>query len=208
METNRTIIAAYIMAGLLIVNGLTGCAAVDQKISLNYTRHNDSLVKHSGDITVSYVESKPVAKNRAGEWIIGSLNNVNGVHQADLLSDRSIGEWVSEAVIQELKQIGYTVSSTSSLPAADARGIVISDISELLNSNKGALSTATRHELKLHATVYLNGIKTKTFTVASRVDKTLPLNASKEDLEKIMLHSLQDAMLQVIPDIIVLIDKK
>jgi len=76
------------------------------------------------------------------------------------------------------------------------------------NLNKGVISTDTRHELKFNVSVFRNGIKAKTFSVASRDDRTVPLAASKEDTEKILLHSLQDALLQIIPDIIVLIDKK
>ena len=56
--------------------------------------------------------------------------------------------------------------------------------------------------------VYVNGDKIKTLTVASRDDRTVPLIASQKDKERIMLQSLQDAMQQTIPDIIVLIDKK
>jgi hypothetical protein len=36
----------------------------------------------------------------------------------------------------------------------------------------------------------------------------VPLNASQEVKERIMLQSLQNAMQQIIPDIIALIDKK
>lgn len=208
MKTNSTAISSFILASLIALIGLNGCAAVDQKIGLNYARQNHSSVRHTGDITVSHVESKPFAKNGYGEWIIGSLNNAHGVHQADLLSDRSLGEWITDAVLHELRQAGYTVSSASALPAAAARGIVVSDIDVIMNINKGAVSTDTRHELKFNVSVFLNGIKAKTFSVASRDNRTVPLIASKEVKEKIMLQSLQDAMQQIIPDIIVLIDKK
>jgi hypothetical protein len=208
MKTDRTTIALFILASLITLIGLNGCATVDQKIGLNYARQISSVDKHSGDITVSHVESKPFEKNAKGEWIIGSLNNVHGVHQADLLSDRNLGEWISDAVLLELRQAGYTVSSSPALPVTAARGIVISDIDVSMNFNKGTVSTDTRHELKFNLSVFLNGIKAKTFSVASRNDRTVPFVATKAEKEKIMLQSLQDAMQQIIPDIIALIDKK
>lgn len=208
MKTSRTTIAALILANLIALTGLNGCATVDQKIGLTYARQNYSLVRHSGDITVSRFDAKPFEKNGLGEWIIGSLNNVHGVHQADLLSDRSLGEWITDAVVHELKQAGYTVSSASVLPKSAVRGILISDVAVVFNVNKGFLSTVTRHELKFNVSVFRSGIKSKTFTVATREDRTLPLIASKEDKERIMLQSLQEAMQRVIPDIIDLIDKK
>jgi hypothetical protein len=208
MKSDRSSIATIVLTIMLTLVGLSGCATVDQKIGLNYARQNNSLVRHSGEITVTRVELNPFTKNALGEWVIGSLNNVHGVHQADLLSDRSLGEWISDAVLHELRQAGYSVSSAPALPAEAARGIIISDINVLFDVNKGAVSTETRQELKFNASVVRNGIKAKTFSVSSRDDRTVPLIASKADKEKIMLHSLQDAMQQIIPDIIELIDKK
>ena len=192
----------------LALAGLGGCAVVDQKIGLTYARPDHSPVRHSGDITVTRVSPSPAAKNSSGKWIIGSLNNVHGVHQADLLSDRSPEEWITDALLHELRQAGYTATYAETPPAAVARGIAITGINTFLTVNKGAVSTDTRHELKFNVEVYVNGDKIKTLTVSSRNDRTVPLNASQKDKERIMLQSLQDAMQQTIPDIIALIDKK
>ena len=188
--------------------GLGGCAIVDQKIGLTYARHDYPLVKHSGDVTVTSVAPRTPAKNSIGEWIIGSLNNVNGVHQADLLSYRSPEEWITEALLHELRQAGYTVNYAETLPATVVRGIAVTDINTFLAVNKGVVSADTRQELKFNVEVYVNGDKVKTLTVASRNDRTVPFDASKKEKERIMLQSLQEAMLQLIPDIIALIDKK
>lgn len=192
----------------LALSGLGGCAAVDQKIGLTYARQTSSPIRHSGDIAVTRSSTTTAAKNNSGAWIIGSLNNVNGVHEADLLSDRSPEEWISEALIHELRQAGYTVKYAETLPPAVKRGLAITGITTLLSVNRGAVSTDTRHELKFNVEVFLNGDRVKTLTVASRDDRTVPLIASREEKERIMLHSLQDAMQQLIPEIIVLIDKK
>jgi hypothetical protein len=197
-----------ILTGCLALAGLCGCAAVDQKIGLTYARPDHSLVRHSGEITVTRGASPPAAKNSAGKWIVGSLNNVHGVHQADLLSDRNPEEWITEALLLELRQAGYTVTYAETLPPAVARGIAITGINVFLVVNKGTVSADTKHELKFNTEVFLNGDKVKTFTVASRDDRTVPLNASQEEKERIMLQSLQEAMQQIIPEIIALIDKK
>lgn len=207
MNSLRTSLAACVTT-LSLMSMLGGCANVDQKIGLNYARQNDSIVKHTGDVAVSYVDPAGLTKNALGEWIIGSLNNVYGVHQADLLSDRSPGEWISQALLHELRQAGYSAIQVSILPASAERGILVTDINLLFLVNKGTVSTETKHELRFSVSLYRNGMKAKTFTVATRDDRTIPMIASKEDKEKIMLQSLQDAMKQIIPDLIVLIDKK
>jgi hypothetical protein len=199
-------VVLLVYCGLL--GGLSGCATVDQKVGLNYARHDDSLVRHSGDIYVTRGVPGRATKNSKGEWIIGALNNVHGIHQADLLSDRSPDEWITDALLHELRQAGYRVSYVESLPTAVARGIAITNVTVFLTVNKGAISADTRHELKFNTEVFLNGDKVKTFTIASRDDRTVPLNASQEEKERILLQSLQEAMQQTVPEIIMLIDKK
>jgi hypothetical protein len=191
----------------MVLSSLASCAAVDQKIALNYAPVDRPFGRHDGEIVISRVEPLSSVQNNKGEWIIGSLNNVHGVHQADLLSDCSLGEWITDAMVLELKHAGYTITSAPSLPAAVSRGILITDINVFLNVNKGLISDQIKHELTFNTEIYLNGAKVKTFTVASRDNSTL-LIASRETKEKIMLQSLQDAMQQIIPDIIALIGKK
>ncbi|BCS54503.1 YajG family lipoprotein [Geobacter sp. SVR] len=192
-----------ILAGSVLAAGLAGCAAVDQKVGLGYAQVDRSFGRQSGDIAVSRVEAAP-ARNLKGEWVIGSLNNVHGVHQADLLTDRSLGEWISEALLLELKHAGYTVTYTSSLPADAPRGILITNINAFMNVNQGVVSADLRHELKFNIDLFLNGVKTKSFNVASRDNQTIPLTASKETKEKVMLQSLQDAIQQIMPEIVAL----
>ena len=205
---NSLFCKAVIPASCLVLAGLGGCAVVDQRIGLTYSRPDQPLVRHSGDITVTRVASQPAAKNSTGEWIIGSLNNAHDVHQADLLSDRSPEEWISDALLQELRQAGYTVSFAEKLPAAVVRGIALTNVQAFLTVTKGAVSADTRNELKFNAEVFLNGDKVKTLTVAARNDRTVPLDASQKEKERIMLQSLRDAMQQIIPEITILIDKK
>jgi hypothetical protein len=197
-----------IPAVCLALAGLGGCAVVDQKIGLTYARPDLSLVKHSGDITVTRAAPRPAAAISFGEWIIGSLNNVNGIHQADLLSDHSPDEWISDALLYELRQAGYTVSYAEKLPATVTRGLAVTGINTFLTVSKGVVSADIKQELKFNVEVYVNGHMLKTLTVASHNDRTVPLNASQKEKERIMLQSLQDAMQQTIPDIIALIDKK
>jgi len=207
MSPRTRFLATFITGAVLVFSGLSGCATVDQKISLNYAPTDRSFGNHNGEIVVSRLDPPSAVQNSRGEWIIGSLNNVHGVHRADLLSDRSLGEWISDALVLELKHAGYTVTSAPALPGDVSRGALITDINVHLDVNKGLVSDQIKHELKFNVGVFLNGAKVKTFTVVSHDNSTL-FTAAKEDKEKIMLKSLQDAMQQIVPDIIALIEKK
>lgn len=187
---------------------LSGCATVDQKISLVYKPVDKPFGRNSGEVLVSRIDAASLLRNTKGDWIVGSLNNVYGVRQADLLSERALGDWITDALVQELKQAGYTASYTAPLPAGAARAVVINDIDVFMNINKGAVSSETKHELKFNVDIFVNGSKVKTLTIAARDNKTLSLTVSQEEKERIMLHSLQDAMQQVMPELILMFNKK
>lgn len=207
MKTTHHPMIGRFLAGLFVLTLFSGCAAVDQKIGLGYAPVDRPFGRQSGDITVTRVESRPAPRNSKGEWIIGSVNNVHGVHQADILADRSAGAWITDALLLELKHAGYSATYAAPLPPNASRGIVVSDITVHLNLNKGTVSDETKQELKFNVDLFQKGVKVKTFTVASRDSKTF-VSASEEDLDKIMLNSLQDAMLQVIPEITALTGSK
>lgn len=202
----RTLSLKLFLVALISI--LSGCATVDQKINLAYKPVDKPFGRNSGEVLVSRVDPASLLRNTKGEWIVGSLNNVHGVRQADLLSDRALGEWISDALVQELKQAGYSASSKDQMPSGASRGIIINDINAFMTVNKGTVSTETKQELKFNVDVIINGTKIKTLTIAARDKKTLPLNVSQEEKERIMLQSLQDAMQQVVPELIILFGKK
>ena len=193
---------------VMSISLLSGCATVDQKINLTYKPVDRPIGNNSGDVIVSRTDAAPL-RNSKGEWIIGSLNNTHGVKQADLLSDKAFGEWISDALVHELKQAGYTARYSTQLPAGTTRGVVINDINVFMNIDKGTVSSEAKQELKFNVDVILNGSKIKTFSIATIDKKTLALTASQEEQEQIMRQSLQDAMQrQVMPDLVAMFNKK
>lgn len=197
-----------LVVALFALSALAGCATVDQKIALTYTPTSQPSVKQGGEISVARLDPPSATRNSHGQWVIGTINNVHGVPQANILSDRSIGEWISAALLLELKRSGFTAAYATSPPPSGDRGILITDINAFLNVNQGTISDEIKQELRFNVDVFLKGVKVKTFSVASRDSRTVPLSASTEEKELIMLHSLQDAMHQVIPEIISLTGKK
>lgn len=193
---------------VMLISLLSGCATVDQKINLIYKPIDKPYNRNTGEVTVSRIDAASLLKNSNGAFIVGSLNNVHGVKQADLLSDLTIGAWISDALVQELKQAGFSATYKDTLPAGAARGIIINDINAFMTVNKGSVSSETTQELKFNVDVIINGAKLKTLTIAARDKKTLALTVSQEEKERIMLLSLQDAMQQVMPELILIFGKK
>lgn len=207
--TTASPLSRSVLAGcLLALSLMSGCATVDQNIALTYTHVDRSFGSHSGNIVVTRAESLAQKRNDRGEWLLGSLNTAQGVHQANILTNRIPGEWITEALLLELKKSGFNAAYRSALPDRVPVGVAITDIKAFLNVNKGAVSDDTRHEIQFNAHVFIDGSRVKIFTVASRDNRTFGLSVSREDMERIMLQSLQEAMQQIVPDIISLIEKK
>src|SRR5512141_310636 len=140
MTSRSLIMKKIILAGCVMLAVLPGCTMVDQNITLRYAQLDRAFGRQSAQIFVARVDPVGSVRNNRGEWIIGSLNKVHGVHQADLVSDRSLGVWISDALILELKHAGYAASQVPALPADAANGILISGIRSYLDTDKGLVS--------------------------------------------------------------------
>lgn len=194
------ILSKYLIIFWMVI--FAGCATVDQKISLNYSQVDRPFGRHAGAIMVVVSPAQKTVKNSMGEIVIGTLNNANGVHKADIIANRSYEEWVSEGIMRELQVLGYSASLRNKLPPDLQNGIHISNILAALEVNKGITCDDTKQQLQFTVELFAKGEKVKTFTVASNDRRTVGLSASNTELEKIMRSSLQEAMLQIIPEII------
>ena len=201
MNSGKSRITRLLFCASLLLATLSGCATVDQKITMNYSPIDRGFGRHTETVVVSKTESTPFARNNKGEWIIGSINNVHGVQMADLLADRNQGEWITEALLLELKHAGYSATCKNPLPIGTAFGIQLSNINAFMNLNRGLVSTEIKHELKFNVDLFLSGVKIKSFAVASRTSQTVSLKASENESAMIILQTIQDAMQQVMSEV-------
>jgi hypothetical protein len=201
MKRGFPVIVLCLFGMFLALAGLSGCAAVDQLVTLNYSPINQGFGQHNEAVVVSKTDSAPFVKNSRGEWIVGSINNVHGVHMADLLADHNQGEWIADALLLELKHAGYSATYKTPLPPGTAFGIQLSNINAFMNMNKGIFKTDIKQELRFNVDFFLNGSRVKSFTVASRTNQTVAFNASEDENAAIMLQGLQDAMQQVMTEV-------
>jgi len=201
MRRGFPVIILCLFGIFLTLAGLSGCAAVDQKVFLNYSPINRGFGQHNEAVVVSQTDSAQFVRNSKGEWIVGSINNVHGVRMADLLADHNQGEWIAEALLLELKHAGYSATFKTPIPPGTAFAIQISNINAFMNVNKDIVKTDIKQELKFNVDFFQSGTRVKSFTVASRTNQTVAFNASEEEKAAIMLQGLQDAMQQVMSEV-------
>ena len=186
---------------LLLLASFTGCATTDQRLDFNYAPGNSTLGRQDGSISVSRNDTGAFTRNNRGEWIVGALNNVHGVHEADLVSDNNQGDWLSEALILELKRTGFTVTGKPPAPPAAGIGIQLNDIKASMNVNSGIFSSDIKQELTFSVDFFNNGSKVKTFTVAARAGQTVLFRASSTETTAILTQTVQDALHQVLSEL-------
>lgn len=208
MKIGLPTVTPLLFVTLLMLASLSACATVDQKITMNYSPIDRAFGRQNEAVVVARTDSVPFVRNNRGEWIVGSINNVHGVHRSDLLADRNQGEWITDALLLELKHAGYTATYKSPLPAGTVFGIQLSDIKAFTNVNRDIFTSEIKQELKFNVDLFLNGVRIKTFSVASRSNQTVPLNASAEENDTVMLQALQDAMQQVMAEVCAQTNKK
>lgn len=196
---NRLVITCATLL-LMLATMLNGCSMVDQRIVLNYAPVEKTFSRQNASIAVTRTDPKQPVKE-GSDWIIGALNNVYGVRQADLLTNRSTADWITDALLFELKRIGYNAHPAKAIQPEVRYTIHLSEINAFMHITRGNVTCESKQELKFNVDLYLNGVKTKTLSVLSQDNQTLPLKISKEKKEKIMSASLQDAMLQLLPEI-------
>lgn len=199
MTVIRTVRRAALLA---LLAALTACSATDQSIRLAYAPLDHSFGRHSGEIVVSRQETPAPQRTATGEYLVGAFNNVHGVPQADIRAAVTPGEWMAEALTLELKQAGYSATLAPQPPATAPRAVVLTNIRCYLNVNSGLVTDEARQELRFEVDLLRNGSRIKSFSIASRDTKTVPFSISRQELEQMLLQSLQDAMHQIVPAVI------
>ena len=204
MKNGLQIVALFLI-GIIAALALSGCAATtDQIVAMNYNHApEDSMIgRRNGAVIVSCLDPAPSTQNNRGEWVVGSLNNAYGVHEADIVANRHQGEWVTEALILELKRVGYLATYKTPLPDDVEFGVQISEIKSFINVDRGIFSSDIEQKLKFNADIIINGNRIKSFSVAANSTKTTPFRASEEENHSVMLQTLQSAMRQVMSEIL------
>ncbi len=184
---------------LLIILSLSifGCATVDEKIILKYEPSPNIYERRSGVINISKALQSQKQSNN-GDWLVGSLNNANGVKRASLFANRSNVDFIVDAIMVELKQIGYT-PKIKQKPTGNA--IFISDISSFFNVNKGLVTYDLEHKITFNVDLYRNGQKVKSFLVFYQDSETVPPVKVSSQEEKMLTKSAQKAVTQIIKEL-------
>lgn len=180
---------------------LSNCAYIDQSICLKYSSNEHSYPGQRGKVALSIKLAGGVKQNENGLWIIGSLNDRDGLQQAELLSSRNPADWINEAITLELTRAGFNVIHDSPLPLSLGQTVRVEEINLFMNLNRDTGRTDVNHLLKLDVDLLKDGTRIRSFSVTSQLKNHYTTCVTSREEEELIQTSLRDAVRQILAEI-------
>lgn len=141
-------------AGVLLAGLVSGCATMDQKVSILYEPTIKARLG-SGDLYVATsADQSGTAANV--QWVVGSVKDTDGNKVGDILSPTAPVAVIRDALTQELTAAGYSVT-TGPLPAGVTKGVVISGATIELGETTSIVKAEARGKVSITLDLWKNG---------------------------------------------------
>jgi hypothetical protein len=181
----------------------SGCAFVDQKVSLTYDEaaadvHSD----RGGAVDVEMPVCPEFDKTKKGLCIVGNVKNTYGMKTADTVTEDSVPQWIADALCTEIKAAGFEPQTVDKLPAATERGIGTRVIKVWVEQDPGFWTVGAIGEVQLRIAVYRNGEVVKEFDVESKGQGDRNVIGESTIKEESLRIALQTCMKEAIPVVV------
>ena len=183
MSRMRVLISAIIACVMIVT--VSGCAFGTRRPTLDYSAVTPVKAQKNIAIKVTIFKDERPDKN-----IVGNVRNGWGLKTADVITETSVSEWVTNALKSELKNDGYTVVDTSA--ENEIGGEVIKVYCDSYMCYEGEVM------MKVSLKKSTNVLFEKTYS-----GKASDLNwaATAKSYGTILQRSLQQIMIQVVGDV-------
>lgn len=192
----------------------SGCAYVDQKVVLTYSPINAAKGGRGDLFIVKPVDNLSNRKKENG-LVIGTVKSGLGVRTADVVTSDNAADWVTMALIQELRSAGYNVKPVKNFPERTSKGVQITLHELFVDQDTGLATIGAITDLKFNIDVYRDNNKISTINVAAKGDdRTIKVNdvfgviGSSAEIKGLSLkRALNSAMQQSIPQIVNMLEQ-
>jgi hypothetical protein len=198
----KTIVKVLPLVILIMVT--SGCARYANSVNMLYDPIS-SVRGMSGDLFVSI--APPVKRNGDFVWVLGDVTDDDGKVIDHLTSPRSAAELVQAALVQEFKQSGYTVISTTNKHAEAQRAVEVSRAEVVINQVSDFADIKATCKLLVGLNIRKNGVVIRKLQYETKYTKT---DIKDRDLlvRTVFHEALQSAMRQAIPEITAILEQR
>lgn len=152
---------------LVAMAALSGCAFVDQKVDLPYSKPPASLIPNRKPILVARPDDGSLNRKGTRYVVVGKVKNGYGMTTADVVSENSVSDWVAGALKSELDAAGFEATLVERLPTKMERGLEIYIDAVSVEPDLGFFTVGDLSHVKLLVRVWKGSHKIKEFRVQS-----------------------------------------
>ncbi|MBJ6725751.1 YajG family lipoprotein [Geomesophilobacter sediminis] len=191
---------AMVFLGLAV---LTGCSAVPHRVDLMYQPQTRAAKGSSGRI---YLATPKVFCNADNpppvRWVIGRVREKEGGQLDEITSAISPRDQVNDALMQELQQAGYQLS-TGELPPESVTELYLRlhDVTIDVDEETTWYAVTTKAKVSMQVELWQGGQLAKRTEYHAGYQESYPRDRS-EELPVVLQKALEGAVGQAVPDIV------
>ena len=191
------------IAGLTFFMVLSGCAYMDQKVSLRYSSNAGSVTAGVGDrlLLLAGPEGSDRLAKKGSSYVIGNVKSGYGIKTADTITDDSVDAWIVAAFATELQSKGIMVHRVPRLPETYDYGMNVMILRIWIEQDPGFFTVGAVSDVSLILEIYSKGNLVKKFSIDGKGDKRGMLSTSG-DREESLEKALKAVIAQAIPEIL------
>jgi hypothetical protein len=194
--------SVYLLACMIMLALLAGCATYDQSVTMLY----HSAADDAGGSGTLYLAPAGLRSSSSDSdkvsWIIGNVQYDDWRQSGNVLSTVSPNEMVLDALNSELTIAGYKVMEVNSLPTDVGKGIVVSLSNIKIDENSSVIKDQASCIVNVSLELWKNGNKLRKLDYQSKFsDQALSVD-NMTFLQTVLQNAMQDVMKQAVPDII------
>ena len=188
MPLTRILKSSSMMALLLLVAMLAGCATSDLQLKPDYQPVAD--VKSTGGplVLASSLDGTVPGVGERIQWILGEVKDTDGKVKGNVTSPTAPSALVRDALQKELLRAGYAVQVTKTVPQEAAYGLVLAASTLQLDEIRSLVKVEADCRVSFSVEIWVKGAKTNTLSFESRFS-----DFAVRDREKLHQDVLQKA---------------
>lgn len=198
-DRRRLPLWAVLVAGIWL---MSGCAFIDQKLSLKYTPQGSATPLGVADrVLLTKVDLEGSMQRKENAVIIGNVKNGYGVKTADAVTEHKIDDWILGALAAELQRRGFLVRRVETFPAEYDAGARVTVRRLWVEQDPGFWTVGAITDLSFALELYSKGDLVKKVVVSAKGDSRsmMGLSAQKEEsLEKALRAAMEQASNEIV----------
>lgn len=175
----------------------TGCAFVDQSLTLRYLPPSADTRPPRPTEVVLAVKLDTSLQRKETSYIIGTVRNGYGIKTADAVTSDRIDDWVASAFAGELGRAGFTVRRLDVLPTDPDRGLQVTIRKLWVEQDPGFWTIGAITDLAFAMDIHSRGQLLRSVLIEAKGDSRT-MFATSSHKEESLQKALQAAMAQAV----------